>query len=101
VRETEFVADDDELDEPLDDADDDDPLERDEPVKEDEIHYDKEQRKDEKPEGDEEFVVDPSSITSHQCPHCGAFHTFPGFDSIFAYVCEQCGERVKVEHPVQ
>jgi hypothetical protein len=94
------VPDYDELDhEPLDDIDDDEPLEHDEPVKADELH--KEPGKDGELQEGEQFVVDPNSITSHQYPHCLSFHTFPGFDAIYAYVCETCGEPVEVEHPVQ
>jgi hypothetical protein len=49
----------------------------------------------------EDCVPDANSITSARCPHCGAFLTFPGFDSIYAFICKQCGEPVEVHHPVQ
>jgi phage FluMu protein Com len=35
------------------------------------------------------------------CPHCGALNTFPGFTSIEAYICKECGEGVSVEGSVQ
>ena len=38
---------------------------------------------------------------SATCPHCGALNTVPGFTSIMAYICKECGEGVSVENPVQ
>ena len=29
------------------------------------------------------------------CDHCGALNTFPGFTSIEAYICRECGEVVR------
>jgi ribosomal-protein-serine acetyltransferase len=38
---------------------------------------------------------------SATCPHCGALNTFPGWSSIQAYVCRECGEGVVVRDPLQ
>jgi DNA-directed RNA polymerase subunit RPC12/RpoP len=35
-------------------------------------------------------------VASKQCPHCGSAILFPGFSSMLAYTCRQCGEPVKV-----
>jgi hypothetical protein len=36
-------------------------------------------------------------ICSTKCQHCGALQTFPGFDSIEAFICRECGEGNRVE----
>lgn len=38
---------------------------------------------------------------SARCPHCQALNTFPGFSSIEAFVCSECGEGVVLNRPVQ
>ena len=38
---------------------------------------------------------------SETCPHCGDLNTFPGFSSMEAYTCRQCGLGVVVQRPVQ
>lgn len=38
-------------------------------------------------------------LASAMCPHCGEVNLFPGFSSIKAYVCRQCGEGVTVGRP--
>jgi hypothetical protein len=40
-------------------------------------------------------------ICSAPCPHCGATNVFRGFTIIEAFVCQECGEGVNVERPVQ
>jgi hypothetical protein len=40
-------------------------------------------------------------ICSATCPHCGALNTFPGFSSIEAYICSECGLGVSVPVVVQ
>jgi hypothetical protein len=40
-------------------------------------------------------------IASARCQHCGALQTFPGFDSIDAFVCTECGEGNSVRASVQ
>jgi hypothetical protein len=40
-------------------------------------------------------------ICSARCPHCGALNTFPGFSTIEAFICSECGEGVAVNTPVQ
>jgi hypothetical protein len=52
-------------------------------------------------EADEDCELHADSITSAQCPHCGAFLTFPGFDAIYAFICKQCGEPAEVYHRIQ
>jgi hypothetical protein len=42
-----------------------------------------------------------SEISTATCPHCGALNTFPGFSVIEAFVCQECGEGLNVERPVQ
>jgi hypothetical protein len=42
---------------------------------------------------------------SEMCPHCADLNTFPGFNSpgfnsMPAYTCRECGEPVRVERPV-
>jgi hypothetical protein len=29
---------------------------------------------------------------SETCPDCGGLNTFPGFDSMLAYICRECGK---------
>jgi len=38
---------------------------------------------------------------SATCPHCGALNTFPGWSSIQAFVCRECGEGVVVSDRLQ
>ena len=40
-------------------------------------------------------------ICSAPCPHCGATDVFRGYTVIEVFVCEECGEGVSVERPVQ
>ena len=40
-------------------------------------------------------------ICSACCQHCGGVNTFPGFSVIEAFVCQECGEGVSVERPLQ
>jgi hypothetical protein len=48
-----------------------------------------------------ELVPEADAICSARCSHCGALNTFPGFSTVDAFVCSDCGEGVAVEHPVQ
>ncbi len=41
------------------------------------------------------------SVCSATCPHCGALNTFPGWSSMLAYICRECGEGVSVRDSVQ
>src|SRR5713226_120464 len=36
-------------------------------------------------------------VCTATCPHCQALNTFPGFTSIEAYICKECGEGVSVQ----
>lgn len=36
-------------------------------------------------------------IASAQCPHCGATHLAPGFSELIAFVCDKCGEVVRLK----
>ena len=40
-------------------------------------------------------------ICSASCPHCGALYVFPGFSSIEAFICAECGKGVVVKRAVQ
>jgi hypothetical protein len=40
-------------------------------------------------------------VTSERCPHCGAVNVLPGFSSMEAYICKECGEGVIVPRPLQ
>jgi hypothetical protein len=40
-------------------------------------------------------------ILTARCPHCRELNIFPGFDKIFAYVCQHCGQGVDAGPPVQ
>ena len=40
-------------------------------------------------------------ICSARCPHCGAVNIFPGFSSMEAFICSQCGEGVRPSTSVQ
>jgi|SRR6516165_8487659 hypothetical protein len=40
-------------------------------------------------------------ICTARCSRCGATNVFRGFTVIEAFVCEECGEGVNVERPVQ
>jgi hypothetical protein len=40
-------------------------------------------------------------MCTETCPHCQALNTFPGFTSIEAYICVECGEGVSVKRSVQ
>jgi len=31
------------------------------------------------------------------CPHCGKLNTFPGFNQVSTYVCDDCGKPVEIE----
>jgi len=42
-----------------------------------------------------------AEVCSARCPHCGATNVFRGFTVIEAFVCQECGEGVDVEQPVQ
>jgi hypothetical protein len=37
------------------------------------------------------------TVASEMCPHCRSVNLFPGFDSVLAYICRECGKSVKVE----
>src|SRR4051794_25414544 len=39
--------------------------------------------------------------TSEKCPHCGELNVFPGWRTMFAFVCQHCGQGVALETPVQ
>jgi uncharacterized protein (DUF983 family) len=41
------------------------------------------------------------AICTARCPHCGALNTFPGFSSVEAFVCSDCGESVVVKTLIQ
>ncbi|HEY6345100.1 MAG TPA: hypothetical protein VIY49_26685 [Bryobacteraceae bacterium] len=43
----------------------------------------------------------PGAVTTAVCPHCGAVQVFPGFSSIDAFICSECGQGVGVERPIQ
>ena len=34
-------------------------------------------------------------VASEKCPHCGGVNLFPGFSSMLAYTCRNCGQAVK------
>ena len=36
-------------------------------------------------------------VASAQCPHCGTTHLASGFSELIAFVCEQCGETVRLK----
>ena len=40
-------------------------------------------------------------ICSAPCPHCGALNSFPGWSSIQAFICRECGKGVSVSPSVQ
>jgi ribosomal protein L40E len=40
-------------------------------------------------------------VCSATCSHCGALNTFPGWSSIQAYICRECGEGIAVQDSVQ
>jgi hypothetical protein len=42
-----------------------------------------------------------AEMCSARCPLCGATNVFRGFTVIEAFVCQDCGEGVSVERPVQ
>jgi hypothetical protein len=35
-------------------------------------------------------------FASAVCPHCGAIHLAPGFSELMAFLCDNCGELVKL-----
>jgi len=39
-------------------------------------------------------------VTSERCPQYGALNAFPGFSTMDAYICKDCGEGVKVERAI-
>ncbi len=45
--------------------------------------------------------VAPNGICSYTCPNCGTNRTFPGFSSMIAFVCSECGQSVNIEPRVQ
>jgi hypothetical protein len=55
------------------------------------------------PVGDEDFEQADlvSSVATARCPHCQATISFPGFDTMLAFICPQCGTSVKATLPVQ
>jgi hypothetical protein len=48
-----------------------------------------------------EMEMASAEICSSRCPHCQALNTFPGFSSIDAFICSECGEGVAVNTPIQ
>jgi hypothetical protein len=40
-------------------------------------------------------------LSAEMCPHCGAVTLFPGFSSMRAFVCCECGKGVVVRDPAQ
>jgi hypothetical protein len=40
-------------------------------------------------------------VCSATCPHCGTLNTFPGWSSMQAYICRECGGGVAVQDSVQ
>jgi len=42
-----------------------------------------------------------TEMCSARCPHCGATNLFRGITVIEAFICQECGEGVSVEPPVQ
>jgi hypothetical protein len=42
---------------------------------------------------DMELALDTAA---EMCPHCGVANLFPGFSSMAAFVCKECGEAVSV-----
>src|SRR5579872_2522163 len=41
----------------------------------------------------------PSVGASVTCPHCGAPNASRGFDELFIFVCDHCGQSVEVQQP--
>ena len=37
-------------------------------------------------------------VASEKCPHCDAVNLFPGFSSMLAYTCRNCGELVRLSN---
>jgi RNase P subunit RPR2 len=35
-------------------------------------------------------------VVSAKCPHCGEVHLAPGFSELRAFVCDECGQVVKL-----
>ena len=35
------------------------------------------------------------------CPHCGSLNSFHGWSSMMAYICQECGEAVSLDPPIQ
>jgi uncharacterized protein (DUF983 family) len=35
-------------------------------------------------------------ICTEMCPHCGKVNVFPGFSTMMAYICQECGESVNL-----
>jgi hypothetical protein len=46
-------------------------------------------------------LAQTDTICSATCTHCGAVNMFPGFSSMMAFICSECGEGVVVTTPVQ
>lgn len=51
----------------------------------------------------ERALVDLSmtTISTARCSRCGAIQTFPGFSSVEAFVCQECGLGTAIGHLVQ
>jgi phage FluMu protein Com len=49
-----------------------------------------------------EGVADRSSgMLTIKCPHCGRVNEFPGWSEMFIFICDQCGDPVKVVERIQ
>jgi hypothetical protein len=46
-------------------------------------------------------LAETDTICSARCTHCGALSTFPGWTSMSAFTCSECGEGVQVIEPAQ
>jgi hypothetical protein len=44
-----------------------------------------------------EMLWSSGELASATCPHCGHVNTFPGFSSMLAFICSECGKGVTVE----
>jgi hypothetical protein len=42
-----------------------------------------------------------SGVLTVGCPHCGHSNTFPEFGSIDVFICDECGQPVVVDEPIQ
>jgi uncharacterized protein (DUF983 family) len=41
-----------------------------------------------------QMLLSQQESYEHKCAHCGHLNVFPGFSSMFAYVCSACGKGV-------